>query len=276
MKKLFTTLALFAGLSIGAFAQQCYTGANGITPHISSTPGLSPNSDSLACSVTGTDVNDTIYFTNFTSFNSIPVDSLTIDSIGNLPTGTCWTTSSRTNTFAGGQSGVIYVHGHNTAAPGQYSLAIFITGYLSGGLVVGPNANANALAGLYYWVRVLSSSVCECPALDTVNGKLHAFLPYTACDTSTGINELANNLTNVSVVPNPFTSSATMTFVSTVEGTFTLKMMNLLGEVVTTKEIPVTRGSNQTILERNSLSSGIYILSVSNGNGSISKKVIID
>jgi hypothetical protein len=273
MKKLFTTLALFAGLSIGAFAQQCYTGANGITPRPAGTPGLSPNSDSLPCSATGSDVSDTIYFTNFTSFSGTGVDSLTIDSIGNLPTGTCWTTSSASNTFAGGASGVIYVHGHNTAAPGQYSLSIFITGYLVGNITVGPNANANQLAGLYYWVRVIDSNRTYCPPLDTVGGKDSAYIPYA---TNVGIREISNNLTNVSVVPNPFTSSANVSFNSDVEGTFTVKMMNLLGEVVTSKEVTVTRGTNQTTLGRNSLSSGIYILSISNGNGSISKKVIID
>jgi len=273
MKKLFTTLTLVAGLSIGAFAQQCYTGANGITPHPAGTPGLSPNSDSLPCAVTGTQVSDTIYFTNFQSFNGVTVDSLAIDSIGNLPTGTCWTTSSPTNTFAGGASGVIYVHGLNLALPGQYSLKIFITGYLAGGITVGPDANANTLAGLYYWVRVICAD-SACPALDTINGKTHDFIPYAACPS--GITQISNNLTNVSVVPNPFTSSANVTFNSDVEGTFSVKMMNLLGEVVTTKEVTVTRGTNQTELNRNGLSSGIYILSISNGNGSISKKVIID
>ena len=271
MKRLFTTLALFAGLSIGAFAQQCYTGANGITPHPAGTPGLSPNSDSLPCSVTGTQVNDTIYFTNFTSFSGTGVDSLTIDSIGNLPTGTCWTTSSATNTFAGGASGVIYVHGLNTAAPGQYSLSIFITGYLVGNITVGPNANANQLAGLYYYVRVTASG-CPCPPLDTVNGKTHPFIPATC----TGINEVQNSLTNVSIVPNPFNTTATVTFNSDVEGGFMVKMMNLLGEVVATKSVNVTHGTNTVDIERNNLSSGVYILSISNGNGSISKKVIIE
>ena len=271
MKRLFTTLALFAGLSIGAFAQQCYTGANGITPHPAGTPGLSPNSDSLPCSVTGTQVNDTIYFTNFTSFSGTGVDSLTIDSIGNLPTGTCWTTSSATNTFAGGASGVIYVHGLNTAAPGQYSLSIFITGYLVGNITVGPNANANQLAGLYYYVRVTASG-CPCPPLDTVNGKTHPFIPATC----TGINEVNSDLTNVSVVPNPFTNSAVVTFHSDIEGSFKLKMMNSLGQIVSTKEINVVHGSNQTNIERNGLSAGIYFLSISNASGAMTRKVVIE
>jgi len=275
MKRLFTTLILFAALSTGAFAQQCYTGANGITPHPAGTPGLSPNSDSLPCAMVNSQVNDTIYFTNFQSFNGVTVDSLSIDSIGNLPTGTCWTTSSATNTFAGGASGVIYVHGFIpiTAAPGQYSLKIFITGYLAGGITVGPDANANTLAGLYYWVRVTCQD-SVCPALDTINGKTHDLIPYTACPL--GITQINNNLTNVSIVPNPFTGAAIVTFNSDIEGSFKLKMMNTLGEVISTKEINVVHGSNQANIDRNGLSAGMYLLSISNSGGSITRKVVIE
>ena len=62
-------------------------------------------------------------------------------------------------------------------------LSIFITAYLSGGIVVGPDANAQQLAGLYYWIRV-SCPGTACTALDTVNGKTHTYIPYTACSTA--------------------------------------------------------------------------------------------
>lgn len=272
MKKLFTTLSLIATLTMGAVAQSCYTGPNGIAPHVSATPGLSPVSDSLPCAVAGGAVADTIYFTNFTAFAGQTVDSLRIDSLGNLPAGTCWTTNKPTNSFLGGESGVIYVHGVNHAAPGQYTLGIYITA-TAGSLVVGPYADASQLAGLYYYVRVICPD-SACFSIDTVNGKTHPFIPHGACPS--GVNEIQNNLTNVSVVPNPFTSTANVTFNSDVEGTFALKMTNLLGEVVATKAINVTRGSNTETIERNGLSSGIYILSITSGNGSISKKVILD
>ena len=182
MKKVSALFCLFIGLAIGAHAQNCYTGPNHITPIVSSNPGFAPSTENLPCAVTGVQLSDTLYFTNYSSFSGTTVDSLTVDSIGNLPTGTCWTTNKANNTFRTAESGVVYVHGLNTAAPGQYSLSIFITAYLAGGIVVGPNANANTLAGLYYWIRVICPGT-NCTALDTVNGKTHAYIPYTACST---------------------------------------------------------------------------------------------
>jgi hypothetical protein len=276
MKKLFTTLALFAGLSISGFAQNCYTGPTGITPGTGTTPGLSPSSENLPCAIDHVIAYDTIYFTNFTSFSGFPVSSLTIDSIGNLPNGTCWVSNKANNTFAGGENGVIYVHGLVDAAPGQYTLQILFHA-TAGAITLPPYSDAAVIAGLHYWVRV-SCADSVCAPVDTTVGKTTAFIPYNGpCPAlPNGINEVTNNLTNVSVMPNPFTNTATVTFNSEVEGTFTVKMMNLLGAVVSTKEVNVTRGSNQTSVERNGLSSGIYILSIANGNGSISKKVIID
>ena len=277
MKKLFTTLALIAGLSVGAYAQYCYgtPSPNGITPGTSVTPGLTPSSDSLPCAVVGQTVNDTIYFTNFSSFGGQTVDSLRIDSLGNIPSGLCWNTSKGSNTFLGGEAGVIYVHGTCTAAPGQYTLGIFIQAW-AGAIVTPPYTNAATLASLYYYTRVICPSATSCPALDTTNGKTTPYIAYGNGTCPVGINEVQNNLTNVSVVPNPFNTTATVTFNSDVEGGFMVKMMNLLGEVVATKSVNVTHGTNTVDIERNNLSSGVYILSISNGNGSISKKVIIE
>jgi hypothetical protein len=278
MKKLFTTLALVAGLSFGAFAQHCIgVDSTNIIPGTGNTPGLSPSSAELACAMTGTFVSDTVYFTNFSSFQGQAVQSLTIDSIGNLPAGVCWVTNHKNNTFGPGENGVIYVSGTVGAAAGQYSLQIFIHGTF-GVITLPHNTNANTLANLYYYVRVTDATIHCCPELDTVNGKTHPFIAYTAsspCSTL-GVNAVQNDLSNISVVPNPFTTSANVTFNSDLEGTYTVKMMNLLGAVVATKEVNITRGANQTSIERNGLSSGIYILSISNGSSSISRKVIIE
>ena len=278
MKKLFTTLALIAGLSVGAYAQYCYgsPSPNGITPDTNTTPGLTPNSSALPCAVNGQEVNDTIYFTNFTSFGGQNVQSLTIDSLGNIPAGLCWNTSSATNTFTGGEQGVIYVHGLCTGAPGQYTLGIYIQA-TAGAITLPPNTNASTLAGLYYYTRVRCAD-STCPALDTTNGKTTPYIAYGngTCPTVNGITDIRNNLTNVSVVPNPFNTTATVTFNSEVEGGFLVKMVNLLGEVVTSKSINVNHGTNTIEIERNNLSSGVYILSIANGNGSTSKKVVIE
>ena len=274
MKKLFTSIALFAGLSISAFAQNCYTGPTSITPGTGTVAGLHPGSDSLPCAVINTDISDTIYFTNFTSFSGFTVSSLTIDSIGNLPAGTCWVSNKANNTFAGGENGIIYVHGHipTGTTPGQYKLKIMIHA-TAGSITLPPYTDAETIANLRYYVRVTCPNA-SCPDIDTVNGKTHTVIAYTACPT--GINEVNNDLSNVSVVPNPFTSSATVSFNSDVEGTFTVKMVSLLGATVSSKEVNVARGKNEVSIERNNLSAGIYIMSVSNGTSSITKKVIID
>ena len=273
MKKLFTSLALIAGLSIGAFAQNCQIGPEtSITPGTGTTPGLHPTSDSLPCSITGTQVSDTIYFTNFTSFSGFAVQSLRIDSIGNLPLGTCWQSNKANNTFGPGENGVIYVHGLNTAAQGQYKLKILITAVVATIGTIGPDADAETLASLRYYVRVIHPG-CPCPAIDTVLGKTQAFIAYTC---TVGVTEVGNNLSNISVVPNPFSSTANVSFNSEVEGAYTVKMTNILGAVVATKAINVVRGNNEVSIERNGLSAGIYIMSVSNGSNSATRKVVIE
>jgi hypothetical protein len=277
MKKLFTSLALFAGLSIGAFAQNCQTGPETtIAPGSGTTPGLHPTSDSLPCSVRGTQVVDTIYFTNFQMFSGFQVQSLRIDSIGNLPFGTCWQSNKANNTFGPGENGVIYVHGLNTAAPGQYKLKILITAQVQTIGTIGPDADAETLAKLRYYVRVINNAGCPCPAVDTVLGKTMSFIPYTTPACTVGITEVGSSLNNVSVVPNPFNSTANVSFNSEVEGTFAVKMTNLLGAVVSSKEVAVSRGRNETSIERNGMASGIYIMSISNGSSSITKKVVIE
>ena len=276
MKKLFTTLAFFAGLSISAFAQNCYTAPTTITPGTGMTPGLHPSSDSLPCAVVGTTIADTIYFTNFTSFSGFTVSSLTIDSIGNLPKGTCWVSNKANNTFAGGENGVIFVSGHipNNTPAGQYKLGIYIHA-TAGAITLPPYTNAETVANLRYYTRVTCSG-SACPSVDTENGKTQSYIAYTPSVCNVGINEVNSDLSNVSVVPNPFASNAKVLFNSEVEGTFTVKMFSLLGATVSSKEVSVSHGSNEFTIERNNLSAGIYIMSISNGTSSSTKKVIID
>jgi len=179
MKKIIT-LVISVLMAASSFAQNCYTGPVNITPHPSGIPGLSPPCDSLSCIAQSGYVSDTIYFTNYTTFSGVAVDSLHFDSIGNLPAGLCWTTNVSGNTLAGGESGVISISGTTSAPAGQYSVKIYITAYLAGGIIVGPNADMNTLAGVYYWLRVACSNN-SCLPLDTVNGKTNLFIADSSC-----------------------------------------------------------------------------------------------
>ena len=283
MKKLFTTLAL--GLSLCAFAQTptywnttyfspCQAATNAVTPHISAVPGLSPSDSALPCAVTGTFVSDTIYFHNFVSFSGLNVNYLKIDSLY-LPAGLCWSTNKANNQFSGGEDGVILVQGNLTAPQGQYKMRIIVDANAGpNGVVNLTNQVAEALAHLRYRVRVLNSTYCPCPALNTTD-TTDAFIAYT-CAVGVGVNEIASEISTVSVVPNPFSHTATLSFNAENQGTYTVKMTNLIGAVVSTKEVNVVAGKNDIAIERNGLSTGIYLLSITNGQSALTKKVIIE
>jgi hypothetical protein len=278
MRKSLILLSLIFGLTIGAHAQQCLTDSGAavttlINVDTNSLAFFTPSSDSLPCIPTGwvPYIQDTLYFTAFSTLNGFNVDSMTIDSINNLPPGLCWSSNSPDNTFAGGQNGAISISGQIAAYPGQYKLVIWASATTD--IVPINNFNLERDLGVRYYIRVACPSQ-SCPDIDTIGGKDSLYIPYpSTCDV--GIDQVSGALSNVSVQPNPFSSNAIVTFNSNIEGTFTLKMMDLLGEVVSTKEINVVHASNQTTIERNGLSSGMYLLSISNGAGSVTRKVVI-
>jgi hypothetical protein len=275
MRKLYLMLCLLTGFSIAASAQ-CIVSPVAINPSADSLPFFSPSSDDLPCTNTGWGayITDTLYFTTFSRLNNFSIDSLTIDSIDNLPPGLCWATNSADNTFAGGQNGVLLIIGQPGAYPGQYKLQVYV--HATTDLFTIPSATVENLTGSRYYMRVICPGN-PCPAVDTSGGKDSLYIPYTqslACNA--GINEVNHSLNNLSIVPNPFSNSSTVTFNSDAEGTFTLRMTDLLGATISSKSIDVAEGSNKANIERNGLSAGMYILSVSNSNGSVNSKVVIE
>lgn len=202
-------------------------------------------------------------------------------------------TNTGSNQFAGGASGLIVVSGTPQGTPGQYKLVIWITAQLGVLPPIGPS-NAEQLTGatggtpLRYYVRLNCHGDTVSHPIDTTGEtSLNTiFEPYTTLipgydatyclDSTAGINNIANNISNVTVEPNPFASSAKVTFTSNVEGAYTVKMTNLLGEVVSSKEVNILNGTNTFDVNRNGLSSGIYLLSITNGQSAITRKVIIE
>lgn len=275
MRKLYLTLGLLVSLAFGGHAQQCFIdSAVNITP----LPGpdsvaiFTPPSDSLACMVRGQQVSDTLYFTMFSRLSGFVIDSVTIDSVNNLPDGICWATNRANNTFGAGKNGVLYLKGQTFASSGQYKLRIFINA--STNVFPIPVANLETATGIRYYVR-LTCPGDACPPIDTTGGRDSLFIPYYSQVCGVGINEISNVLSDLSVAPDPFTVHARISFYSDIEGPFIMQMQNILGAVVSTQKVAVARGSNNFSIERNNLSPGIYIVSISGSNGSINKKVVI-
>lgn len=286
MKKVIFTLLAGAFMVSAANAQYCGntgspSGPGACTPSGTLTePGLSPNSNDLPPVVNGTDANTTIQFKNFNQFNYngvlITIQSLRIDSIGNLPAGTCWKTNKTDNTFANQEDGCIQVNGVVCADPGQYKLRIFVTANTNIG-VIGPNLDAETV-NLKYFVRVKNSGDADV-AVDTNQTQLfvkHAGYAAASvgCTPGTGINEVAA-INAVSVVPNPFTNKAVVSFVSEKSTVMTERLSNMLGAVVYKNTMNVKAGENSSVLDATNLPAGVYFYSITDGKQTTTKRVVV-
>jgi hypothetical protein len=167
MKKHLYSLFVLVLLGTGAFAQYCgNSGPTVCTPGNLPQPGLSPEAVNLPPFINGAVANTTIHLKNFNQivyppFGTLTVQSLTIDTISNLPAGLCWSTNKANNTFANSEDGCILVSGTTCAPPGQYKMYIIVT------VNVGISQQVNAdQAGLRYWLRVNNNGDATV-ALDT-------------------------------------------------------------------------------------------------------------
>jgi hypothetical protein len=275
MKKLIFTLSLFCTIAVSN-AQYCGgSGPSICTPLVLSKPGLSPVSDSLAPVVDSISTTRVIEFQNYDtlSFNGLhlTMDSLTVDTISNLPQGYCWATNKTTNTFGNQENGCIRVSGTTYSHPGQYKLNIIVTAYTSIGTPLTTTADA---AGLYYYVRVICDSNATYPPVDTTQTAANPFIPYnTGCPS--GVEEVTANIQSLNVYPNPFNTQTVVTFNSIKSGMMTEKITNIIGSTVYSKPVEVTNGQNSHTIQRGTLAEGVYFYTISDGASSFTKKLII-
>ena len=286
MKRFFTLVALLQMCHFHTFAQtptywnpmyftdsQAVT--NSITPLPLTTPGFSPGDTSLDCMEQYAWISDTIYFTNYNTFSGLHINYLKIDSIY-LPAGLFWSTNKASDQLAAGETGAIGVQGFMAGTPcGQYKLRFIVD------INAGPNSSINLinrdLEDLFHIryrlkVNLNLNHFYPCPALNTTD-TTDAYIAYVC---TLGVIDESTRISYLSFIPNPFSHSATLSFNAENQGTYTVKMTNLIGAVVSTKEVNVVAGKNDIAIERNGLSTGIYLLSITNGQSALTKKVIIE
>ena len=283
MKKQLNTFAFALGLTLSVSAQNisysdttyftsCNSGTNTVTPISSTTPGVSPGDSVLPCITRGVFISDTIYITNYTTFSGLNVNYLKVDSVY-LPTGLCWSTNKANNQFAGGESGVLVAQGITSVAQGQYKLRIIIDANAGpAGVVNLTNQDAERLIGLRYRVRVTEVG-CPCPPMNHAD-TTDSYIAY-ACVVG-GINELAQSISGLSVTPNPFSRSVTMSFRSETEGVYAMRLVDLFGSVMSFRQARIIPGVNDIVMDRNGLSAGVYLLSVSDGSTTLTREVVIE
>ena len=213
----------------------------------------------------------------YNTFNYIGVhgiDSITIDTIFNLPCGLCWYLNKASKTYAANEVGCITIAGTTSDVVGQYNLRLEITAYLTGGngTATGPEGPSTVdLAGIKIWLRVKSGGG-SCTAVDTAGSATDQFAA-TGCPT--GINEVEANVTQLNIVPNPINSSAALSFTAEKSAHYTMKITAITGQVVAVKEMDANAGENTATIERGRLSAGVYFMSLTNGVSSVTRKFTI-
>jgi len=75
--------------------------------------------------------------------------------------------------------------------------------------------------------------------------------------------------------PNPFSETSEIRFSTTDNSNVDFKVFNMLGAVIYTKNFKTTKGVNVIKMEANSFAPGVYIFSITNGDKTITKRMIV-
>lgn len=87
-----------------------------------------------------------------------------------------------------------------------------------------------------------------------------------------GVNEVAKNISNVQVYPNPATSEATINFNMSKAGNVVLQIVNMLGQTVYSSRIDAVAGANTTKIDVASYKAGMYFYTmIANGQKTTGK-----
>jgi len=77
-------------------------------------------------------------------------------------------------------------------------------------------------------------------------------------------------------IPNPASTQTQIAFESHVSGSYTLKIVNAVGETMITKKVTASKGMNYIPVNTSTMSSGIYLYSLSDGKNIVSKRMEIN
>ncbi len=250
--------------------------AGACTPNTSQTTPFEPQPAAFRCAIKGSPFTETIFLSLPALAGLLPVavDSVRIDSLGNLPAGIIGLTNQNDKTYAGSEYGCIQFSGTTNAACGQYRMKIYVTVWTS---AIGAISGELSALGAQYGFAVPSyyNRVTTCAqACDTIDN--------AAADIKTITCPAVGTITQPSIAgPNSFCagSSISLTLNSTYDSykwstgatsqsisvsqatTYTVKVKSGCDSASTTKNVTQSPAPNVAITQTGN------VLSVpSNGN----------
>jgi hypothetical protein len=276
MSRTFTLLLslnlLFAG--IHANAQSCgSSGPSACTPAASlSKYGLA--SSEFPCIIQTVPYNTAMQFKIYSTFayaGQQSIDSVQISGIANLPCGLCWATNQPNNMFYPNEIGCLNISGTTSDSVGQYPIEFTLNAWTDGN--GSPTLVAASLAkdaGIILWMPVIPMPE-TCPPVDTSTNSPKT--KYASC--VSGIAQTDGDITALTLGPDPLFSSATLSFNALKNAHYQLRISNLLGNIVSVKELQVNAGRNTALIERNSHAAGIYFMILSDGKNAMTRKFVV-
>ncbi len=112
---------------------------------------------------------------------------------------------------------------------------------------------------------------------DVNNATTDLFVLTVKYNNPLSVNNSSSVLSGVSnVFPNPSSSRSFINVTTSTEAAnVKVSIMNSLGSVVSSKMVDLTAGKNTLSIETENLVSGIYFVTISNGNNTITKKITV-
>ncbi len=272
MKQIFT---LFSFLFFAAFANgQCTPDATATTWGLHPAPsiditGLGPVPEIPAC--IGEAYSYTLSLVVPSSFDipgvgSLGVDQATIVGITGLPSGMSYSECNPSSCiFPGGATSCFNITGTPDASntPGNFILQITIN--FAGTVGVLPIDQDLSFPPLSSSFNPLSLP------LDPYVIELRA---AGAC--ADAAYNLENEISLGSNVPNPFRGMTSIAVTAEKGGDYDFSVYNLLGEKISGQTHNFRTGENTIEFDGSALASGVYVYTISNEKGSVSKKMIIN
>ena len=209
-------------------------------------PGYSPDSATgLPHAIVGVPYSTVIQVLVPATSGTFAVDSVVLNSVTGLPPGFSYTCTPSNCHLMPLTNGCMMITGPALTTPGSYPISINLTAYVK----IGPIPISVPQPITFYSIVV---------------------------DQGTGIQALSRTHFDATTnYPNPFSDKTTFAFSTAGSEPVSVKVFNLLGARIYSREIRSKAGINYTTLEAKDFIPGIYIVTLTNGKATITRRMIV-